>query len=224
MRSHGFARVAAIPVLALGLMAATFPDPPNVSVPAPAASAGKKATAVFAGGCFWGMQGIFEHVKGVIDTEAGYSGGSAKTAHYQRIEEGDTGHAESLRITYDPARITYGQLLKIYFSVAHDPTTLNRQHNDVGTQYRSSIFYIDEEQKKVAEEYIKELDNTHVFRTAIVTKVVPLVGFYRAEEYHQHFLDLNPTQPYIAGVDIPLLENFKRTYPDLYKKSTRGAD
>lgn len=224
MRNHRFARVSAIPVLAAGLLAAVFPDPPNVTTPAPASPAGKKATAVLAGGCFWGMQGIFEHLKGVIDTEAGYSGGSAKTAHYERVERGDTGHAESLRITYDPAKITYGQLLKIYFSVAHDPTTLNRQHNDVGTQYRSSIFYTGEEQKAIAEEYIKELNDAHVFRSAIVTKVVPLEGFYRAEEYHQHFLDLNPTQGYIVAVDIPLLENFKRTYPDLYKKSTRGAD
>ena len=224
MRNHWFARVAAIPVLAAGLMAAGFPDPPNVTMPTPAGPPAKKATAVLAGGCFWGMQGIFEHVKGVIDTEAGYTGGSAKTAHYERIEQGDTGHAESLRITYDPARITYGQLLKIYFSVAHDPTTLNRQHNDVGTQYRSSIFYVDEEQKKIAEEYIKELNEAHVFKGPIVTKVVPLEGFYRAEGYHQHFLDLNPTQGYIAAVDIPLLENFKRTYPDLYKKSTRGED
>jgi peptide-methionine (S)-S-oxide reductase len=224
MRNHGFAWMAAIPVLAVGLMAGTFPDPPNVTTPAPAAPAATKGTAVLAGGCFWGMQGIFEHVKGVIDTEAGYSGGSAKTAHYERIEQGDTGHAESIKITYDPARITYGQLLKIYFSVAHDPTTLNRQHNDVGTQYRSSIFYVDEEQKKIAEEYIKELNDAHVFRSAIVTKVVPLEAFYRAEGYHQHFLDLNPTQPYIAGVDIPLLENFKHTYPDLYKNSTRGVN
>jgi peptide-methionine (S)-S-oxide reductase len=225
MRSYGLVRVAiAIPVLAVGLLAAAFPDPPSVATAAPAAPAAKKATAVLAGGCFWGMQGIFEHVKGVVDTEAGYSGGAAKTAHYERVSEGDTGHAESLKITYDPARITYGQLLKIYFSVAHDPTTLNRQHNDVGTQYRSSIFYADEDQKKVAEEYIKELNGARVFQSAIVTKVVPLEGFYRAEEYHQHFLDLNPTQPYIAAVDIPLLENFKHTYPDLYKKSTRGAN
>ena len=225
VRNHGFARVAiAIPVLAVGLMTAAFPDPPNVTMAAPVAPAAKKATAVLAGGCFWGMQGIFEHVKGVIDTEAGYSGGSAKTAHYERIEQGDTGHAESIKITYDPARITYGQLLKIYFSVAHDPTTLNRQHNDVGTQYRSSIFYIDEEQQKIADEYIKELNDAHVFGSTIVTKVVPLEAFYRAEEYHQHFLDLNPTQPYIAAVDIPLLENFKHTYPDLYKKSTRGSN
>jgi len=217
-----FLRVAiAIPVLAAGLMAAAFPDPPSVATTAAPAA---KATAVLAGGCFWGMQGIFEHVKGVIDTEAGYSGGSAKTAHYERIEEGDTGHAESIRITYYPARISYGQLLKIYVSVAHDPTTLNRQHNDRGTQYRSSIFYSGEDQKKIAEEYIKELNAAHVFPSAIVTQVVPLDAFYRAEEYHKHFLDLNPTQPYIAGTDIPLLENFRHTYPELYKKSTRGAN
>jgi peptide-methionine (S)-S-oxide reductase len=223
MRSNGFGRLAiAIPVLAVGLMAAAFPDPPNLG--APAAPAAKKATAVLAGGCFWGMQGIFEHVKGVIDTEVGFSGGAAKTAHYERVSEGDTGHAESIKITYDPSRISYGQLPKIYFSVAHDPTTLNRQHNDVGTQYRSSIFYADEEQKRIAEQYIKQLNDAHVFRSAIVTKVVPLEAFYAAEDYHQHYLDLNPTQPYIAAVDIPLLENFKHTYPELYKKSTRGED
>ncbi|MGD1074050.1 MAG: peptide-methionine (S)-S-oxide reductase MsrA [Bryobacteraceae bacterium] len=222
MRNHGLAGLAvAIPVLAAGLMAAAFPDPPSVATSAPTA---KKATAVLAGGCFWGMQGIFEHVKGVIDTEVGFAGGSAKTAQYERVSEGDTGHAESIKITYDPARIGYGQLLKIYFSVAHDPTTLNRQHNDVGTQYRSSIFYADEDQKRIAEEYIKELNDRHVFRSAIVTKVVPLEGFYRAEEYHQHYLDQNPNQPYIAAVDIPLLENFKHTYPELYKKSTRGEE
>jgi len=217
MRSNGFARLAiAIPVLAVGLMAAAFPDPPNVGVPA--APAAKKATAVLAGGCFWGMQGIFEHVKGVIDTEVGFSGGAAKTAHYERVSEGDTGHAESIKITYDPSRIGYGQLLKIYFSVAHDPTELNYQHNDVGPQYRSSIFYANDDQKKIAEEYIKELDAKHVFHDRIVTKVVPLNGFYAAEDYHQHFLDKNPTQGYIAAVDIPLLENFKRTWPDLYKR------
>jgi peptide-methionine (S)-S-oxide reductase len=222
MRKGLFRLAIAIPILAAGLTAAAFPDPPNVATSGPAPSAAKKATAVLAGGCFWGMQGIFEHVKGVVDTEVGYSGGAAKTAHYERVSEGDTGHAESIKITYDPARITYGQLLKIYFSVAHDPTTLNRQHNDVGPQYRSSIFYAGEDQKKIAEEYIGQLNEARVFRSQIVTKVVPLEGFYRAEDYHQHFLDLNPTQPYIAAVDIPLLENFKRTYPDLYKKSTRG--
>jgi peptide-methionine (S)-S-oxide reductase len=198
-----------------GLMAANFPDPPNV---APMAAPAGKKIAVLAGGCFWGMQGVFEHVKGVIDTEVGYAGGSKDTAHYERIEAGDTGHAESIRITYDPSKISYGQLLKIYFSVAHDPTTLNRQHNDVGTQYRSSIFYTDNDQKTVAEAYIKELNDQHVFGSPVVTKVTPLVGFYRAEEYHQHYLDQNPTQPYIATMDLPLIEHLKQQYPDWYKR------
>jgi peptide-methionine (S)-S-oxide reductase len=216
MRSISAVRLALAALLvAAGLMAANFPDPPNVA--AMSAPSGKK-TAVLAGGCFWGMQGVFEHVKGVIDTEVGYSGGSKDTAHYERIEAGDTGHAESIRITYDPSKISYGQLLKIYFSVAHDPTTLNRQHNDVGTQYRSSIFYTDNDQKAVAEAYIKELNDQHVFGSPVVTKVVPLVAFYRAEEYHQHFLDQNPTQPYIAAMDLPLIEHLKQQYPDWYKR------
>jgi peptide-methionine (S)-S-oxide reductase len=208
--------VTALPILAAGLMAAAmFPEPPSV---APVAPNAKKAVAVLAGGCFWGMQGIYEHVKGVTDTEVGFAGGTKQTAHYERVSEGDTGHAESIKITYDPSKITYGQLLKIYFSVAHDPTTLNRQHNDVGTQYRSAIFYGDEEQKNIAEAYIKSLNDAHVFRHPIVTKLTPLEAFYPAEEYHQHFLDRNPTQPYIAAIDIPLLDEFKRAYPDLYKK------
>jgi len=216
MRKFQFMRTAiAVPMLAAGLLAA-FPDPPSTTAPA-----AKKETVVLAGGCFWGMQGIFEHVKGVLSTEVGYSGGSKQTANYERIERGDTNHAESIKITWDPAKITYGQLLKIYFSAAHDPTTLNRQHNDVGTQYRSSIFYTSDEQKKISEDYIKSLNDAHVFKSPIVTKVVPLEAFYRAEEYHQHFLDNNPTQGYIAAVDIPLLENFKRTYPEFYTPGVR---
>jgi len=216
MRSISAIRLAlAAQLVVAGLMAANFPDPPNV---APAAAPAGKKTAVLAGGCFWGMQGVFEHVKGVIDTEVGYSGGSKDTAHYERIEAGDTGHAESIKITYDPSKVSYGQLLKIYFSVAHDPTTLNRQHNDVGTQYRSSIFYADNDQKAVAEAYIKELNDQHVFGSPVVTKVVPLVAFYRAEEYHQHYLDQNPTQPYIAAMDLPLIEHLKQQYPDWYKR------
>jgi peptide-methionine (S)-S-oxide reductase len=205
----------AVPVLAGALTAAMFPDPPSVN---PSAPASKKAVAVLAGGCFWGMQGIYEHVKGVTDTEVGFAGGDKNTAHYERVSEGNTGHAESIKITYDPAKISYGQLLKIFFSVAHDPTTLNRQHNDVGPQYRSVIFYADQEQKEIAEAYIKQLDEAHVLKHAIVTQVVPLKAFYTAEEYHQHFLDRNPNQPYIVAVDIPLLEGFKRAYPDLYKR------
>ena len=216
MRTNFLTRIAfCAKLFAAGLMAGAFPDPPNVSGVAPVQ---KKTTAVLAGGCFWGMQGVFEHVKGVIDTEVGYSGGSKDTAHYERIERGDTNHAESIRITFDPSKISYGQLLKIYFSVAHDPTTLNRQHHDVGTQYRSSIFYIGDDQKAIAEAYIRELNDKHVFPDPVVTKVVPMQGFYRAEEYHQHYLDQNPTQPYIVAMDLPLIENLKHQYPDWYKK------
>jgi peptide-methionine (S)-S-oxide reductase len=198
---------------AAALTAGAFPDPPSVSVAPPAQ---KKATAVLAGGCFWGMQGVFEHVKGVLDTEVGYTGGTKETANYEMVH--DSGHAESLRIVYDPAKISYGQLLKIYFSVAHDPTTLNRQHNDVGTQYRSAIFYVDEDQKTVAEAYIRELNQQNVFGRPVVTQVVPLKQFYRAEEYHQHYLDQNPTQPYIVAMDLPLIDHLKKQYPDWYKR------
>jgi peptide-methionine (S)-S-oxide reductase len=196
--------------------AASFPDPPKVSTPGQGT-----ASIVLAGGCFWGMQGIYEHMKGVTNTVVGYAGGSAATAKYDIVSEGDTGHAESIKITYDPSKISYGEILKVYFSAAHDPTTLNRQHYDVGTQYRSSIFYSDEEQKKVAEAYIHDLNAAHVFKDPIVTKVVALPAFYPAEGYHQHFLDHNPNQGYIAAVDIPLLKGFQEKYPELYTKEIK---
>lgn len=206
------AAIVAAMGLAATLSAANFPEPPKTD-----AMAQGKPTIVLAGGCFWGMEGIFEHVKGVTNTVVGYAGGKASTATYERIEEGDTGHAESIQITYDPAKITYGEILKIYFSAAHDPTTLNRQHYDVGTQYRSAIFFADEQQKIAAETYIQQLNAAKVFKDKIVTQVVPLVGFYRAENYHQHYLDRNPNQPYIVNVDIPLLNGFKKMYPEYYK-------
>ena len=205
----------ALPALALGLMAAGFPDPPMESVN-PAAA--KTATAVLAGGCFWGMEGVYEHVKGVTRTVVGYAGGKKSTAHYEMVSSGNSGHAESIEITYDPSKVTYGQLLKIYFSVAHDPTTLNYQHNDHGPQYRSSIFYGNEEQKKIAEEYIRTLDSAHVYKRPVVTKVVPLEAFYAAEEEHQHFMARNPTHPYIVNVDVPIFEAFRKTFPELYRK------
>ena len=196
--------------------AASFPDPPKVNTPAQGT-----ASIVLAGGCFWGMQGIYEHMKGVTNTVVGYAGGKAATAKYDLVSEGDTGHAESIKITYDPSKITYGEILKVYFSAAHDPTTLNRQHYDVGTQYRSAIFYSDEEQKKVAEAYIHDLNAAKVFKDPIVTQVAPLPAFYPAEGYHQHFLDHNPNQGYIAAVDIPLLKGFQEKYPDLYTKEIK---
>jgi len=208
--------VASHLLVAVGLMAASFPDPPSVT--GSANPAPKEATVVLAGGCFWGMEGVFEHVKGVTDTQVGYAGGAKKTARYEMVSEGNTGHAESLKVTYDPSKISYGQLLKIYFSVAHDPTTLDYQHNDHGPQYRSAIFYADEDQKKLAEAYIGQLNQAHVFHNPIVTKLTPLEDFYPAEKYHQHYLDQNPTNPYIVNVDLPLIDSLKRQYPDLYKK------
>ncbi|HXE62529.1 MAG TPA: peptide-methionine (S)-S-oxide reductase MsrA [Bryobacteraceae bacterium] len=211
------AGLSAIGLVAGNSKASAFPDPPAEQL-APAGA--KKMTAVLAGGCFWGMQGVFEHVKGVTRTTVGYSGGEKKTAHYEVVSTGTTGHAESIEITYDPSVVTYGQLLKIYFSIAHDPTTLNRQHNDEGTQYRSEIFYADENQKSIAEQYIKALDEAKVYKHRIVTKLEPVNGFYAAEEHHQHYLDRNPTEPYIQYFDLPMIAALKTTYPDMYRKSS----
>jgi peptide-methionine (S)-S-oxide reductase len=196
---------------------ATFPDPPAEQL-APAGA--KKMTIVLAGGCFWGMQGVYEHVKGVTKTTVGYAGGDKKTAHYETVSTGTTGHAESIEITYDPSVITYGQILKIYFSIAHDPTTLNRQHNDEGTQYRSEIFYGDANQKSLAEQYIKALDAAKVYKHSIVTKLEPVNGFYAAEDHHQHYLDHHPTEPYIQYFDLPMIDALQKTYPDMYRKNS----
>jgi peptide-methionine (S)-S-oxide reductase len=179
-------------------------------------AAGAPQTAVLAGGCFWGVQGVFEHVRGVRNVVAGYAGGDQSTAQYDTVSSGTTGHAESVRITFDPAQVSYGQILQIAFSVVHDPTQLNRQGPDVGTQYRSVIFYADEAQKRIAEAYISQLDKSHAFPRAIVTRVDPLKGFYPAEAYHQDYLIHNPTAPYIAMFDMPKVENFERTFPELY--------
>jgi peptide-methionine (S)-S-oxide reductase len=180
------------------------------------------ASVVLAGGCFWGMQGVFEHMKGVTNTVVGYAGGTKETARYDIVAERNTGHAESIKITWDPTKITYGDLLKVYFSAAHDPTTLNRQHYDEGPEYRSAIFYTDDEQKNAALAYIRDLTTAHVFKDPIVTQVVPLKGaFYPAEPEHQHFLDRNPTQGYIAAVDVPLLKGFMAKYPELYTKEIK---
>jgi peptide-methionine (S)-S-oxide reductase len=177
-----------------------------------------KATAVFAGGCFWGTQAVFERVKGVVDTTAGYSGGTAATAHYNDVTTETTGHAESVRVVYDPSKITYGQLLRIFFSVAHDPTQLNRQGNDVGPSYRSVIFYGDEEQHRIANAYIKQLDDAHVFSRPIVTQVVPLKSFYSAEDYHQDYALKNPENPYIQVCDRPKIAALKQQFPELFQK------
>jgi len=179
-------------------------------------AAGPLQTAVLAGGCFWGMQGVFEHVKGVRKVVSGYSGGKAGTAHYETVSTGTTGHAESVQITFDPGEITYGELLRVYFSVAHDPTELNRQGPDSGTQYRSSIFYGNASQEKIAQAYIAQLEKAHVFPRKIVTRVDPLTGFYAAENYHQDYLVHNPDSPYIVFNDLPKIAHLKQVLPRMY--------
>jgi peptide-methionine (S)-S-oxide reductase len=173
--------------------------------------------AVLAGGCFWGVQGVFQHVEGVTNAISGYAGGAANTAHYEMVGTNTTGHAESVQVTFDPRRISYGHILQIYFSVAHDPTELNRQGPDVGTQYRSAIFPTNPEQARIAEAYIAQLNQAHAFDGAIVTKIEPGQNFYSAEDYHQDFLTRNPTYPYIVANDLPKIENLKRLFPDSYR-------
>jgi peptide-methionine (S)-S-oxide reductase len=188
---------------------------PAIDVPA-AASKGPQ-TAVFAGGCFWGVEAVFRHVKGVSSAVSGYAGGAAKTADYDAVSSGTTGHAESVKVTYDPAQVSYGQLLTVFFSVAHDPTQLNRQGPDSGTQYRTAIFTTGDEQKRVAQAYVAQLDKAKVFGRPIVTEIVPLPAFYPAEAYHQNYLALHPTQPYIVFNDLPKVANLKTQFPALYK-------
>jgi peptide-methionine (S)-S-oxide reductase len=173
-------------------------------------------TAVFAGGCFWGIQSVFQHTKGVVSATSGYSGGWTDKPSYEQVSSGRTGHAESVRVVFDPSQISYGQLLKIFFSVAHDPTELNRQGPDVGTQYRSSLFYMTDDQKKVAETYIDSLNKAHVFPRRIVTEVVAYKAFFPAEAYHQGYAERNPDQPYIVYNDAPKVANLKKQFPEFY--------
>ncbi|WP_233835510.1 peptide-methionine (S)-S-oxide reductase MsrA [Paraburkholderia sp. ZP32-5] len=191
-----------------------------VKIPAPTqdekVGASHSETAVFAGGCFWGVQGVFEHVRGVKQVAAGYSGGAAGTAQYETVSEGDTGHAESVQITYDPTQISYGQLLQVFFSVVQDPTELNYQGPDHGTQYRSAIFPANAQQRGIAQSYITQLNNAHVFSAPIVTRVEDFKGFYPAENYHQNFLVLHPDYPYIVVNDLPKVRELQRMYPKLY--------
>jgi peptide-methionine (S)-S-oxide reductase len=194
---------------------------PAVALPEPTvdtqkASTSGKQTAVFSGGCFWGIQAVFQHLKGVISATSGYSGGSAKNADYEAVSTGQTGHAESVEVVYDASQITYGELLRVFFSVAHDPTQLNRQGPDEGTQYRSAIFYKGDEQRHIAESYIQQLDSAKIFRRKIVTQVAPLQAFYPAEAYHQNYAALHPNQPYIVFNDAPKVEHLKQQFPDLY--------
>lgn len=192
-----------------------------VVIPPPAfdspKSEGAVQTAVLGGGCFWGVQAVFEHLNGVRQVISGYSGGSEKAAEYEAVSGGDTGHAESVEITFDPKQVTYGEILHVFFSVTHDPTQLNRQGPDTGTQYRSVIFYANDMQKRIATEYIAQLNKAKVFRAPIVTRVDPLQGFFAAEDYHQDFLLKNPNHPYIVINDVPKVRNFQKTLPALYQ-------
>ena len=205
MFKHSFLFIAYACFL-LGLVA-----PPSAGA-APAVQ-----TAVFAGGCFWGVDAVFRHIKGVSEVESGYAGGSAATANYDLVSNGNTGHAEAVRVRFDPAQVSYRQLLEVFFSVAHDPTQLNRQGPDVGSQYRSAIFYTSAEQQKGANSYIQKLAAARTFSSAIVTQVVPLEMFYPAEDYHQNFLVRHPNKPYIVMFDMPKLEQLRKQFPALYR-------
>ena len=189
---------------------------PNPVIDAPLATTKGEQTAVLAGGCFWGIEAVFEHVKGVISASSGYSGGAAETAHYEMVSAGNTGHAESVRIKYDPSQISYGQLLKVFFAVAHDPTELNRQGPDTGSQYRSAIFYGSAEQQKIADAYISQLNKAKVFQRPIATQVVALKAFYEAEDYHQDYARQHPNEPYIAINDLPKVAELRKQLPELY--------
>ena len=189
---------------------------PNPAVDAPLATMKGEQTMVVAGGCFWGLQAVFQHVKGVTAVVSGYSGGSAKTAHYEVVSTGNTGHAESVRITYDPSQVSYGQLLKVFFAVAHDPTELNGQGPDTGTQYRSAIFYANEEQKRIAQAYVEQLNQAKVFEKPVVTQVALLNAFYQAEAYHQDYATLHPDEPYIYLNDLPKVVNLRNQFPGLF--------
>ncbi len=209
-----FAAVLAMAIQAdVAIAGSPLPAP---AVDIPAASVQGPQTAVFAGGCFWGVEAVFRHVKGVSKAVSGYAGGSFKTADYERVSTGSTGHAESVEVTYDPAQVSYGELLRIFFSVAHDPTQLNRQGPDYGTQYRSAIFYMSDEQKRVAQAYIAQLGQAKAYPSPIVTQVIALPAFYAAEAYHQNYLALHPTQPYIVMHDLPKLAQLKQQFPDRY--------
>ena len=218
-----FSRISIVLLIATfgGVIACNAADKPNAAIPNPAVDAPiaptkSKQTAVVAGGCFWGVQAVFQHVKGVVNATSGYSGGDANNAQYELVSTGETGHAESVKITFDPSQVTYGQLLRVFFSVAHDPTELNRQGPDSGTQYRSLIFYNSDEQKRIADAYISQLDKARVFSRPIVTQVVALKAFYPAEAYHQDYAANHPSNPYIVYNDAPKVAHLHQEFPDLY--------
>jgi peptide-methionine (S)-S-oxide reductase len=198
-----------------GADAAKTVVPPPVTDAALATSKSEQ-TAVFSGGCFWGIQAVFQHVKGVISARSGYSGGERRTAEYEMVSTGRTGHAESVKVVFDPSQVTYGQLLHVFFSVAHDPTQLNRQGPDEGTQYRSVVFYTSEEQQRITAAYIEQLESAHVFKQRIVTEVVPLKAFYEAEAYHQDYATRHPESPYIQYNDLPKVDHLKKEFPQLW--------
>jgi len=225
MSPRSFSRLSLCAAAVGALAVAAFAIAPSLAaedavvIPAPTAdaqAAGGIQTAVIAGGCFWGVQGVFQHTAGVVNAVSGYAGGSKNTADYSTVSSGSTGHAESVEIKYDPSKISYGKILQIFFSVAHDPTQLNRQGPDSGTQYRSAIFTTSDEQKKVAEAYIAQLNAAKVYKKPIVTKLGPLEAFYPAEDYHQDYLTLHPNQPYIVFNDIPKVENLKKIFAENY--------
>jgi len=218
---------ALVAVVLIGIFALVFSHRVNaaensVALPNPVIDAARDKsgteTAVVAGGCFWGIQAVFQHLKGVKTAISGYSGGAGNTAEYEVVSTGETGHAESVQIKFDPAQISYGQLLKVFFSVAHNPTQLNRQGPDEGSQYRSAIFYANDEQKRIAQAYISQLDQAKVFPHPIVTQLVPLKAFYTAEDYHQNYATLHPDNPYILINDAPKVEHLRHEFPELYKK------
>jgi peptide-methionine (S)-S-oxide reductase len=225
MRRNRFSRLSLCAAALSALAITAFVAAPSraaedaVVIPPPAMDAQASdgiQTAVIAGGCFWGVQGVFQHTAGVVNAVSGYAGGSKATADYNVVSTGTTGHAESVQIKYDPKKISYGKILQIFFSVAHDPTQLNRQGPDSGTQYRSAIFTTSDEQKKVADAYIAQLNAAKVYNKPIVTKVGPLEGFFPAEAYHQDYLTLHPSQPYIAYNDLPKIENLKKIFAENY--------
>ncbi|TAK48006.1 MAG: peptide-methionine (S)-S-oxide reductase [Xanthobacteraceae bacterium] len=209
-------------LLALPLIARPVPAGEAMTLPPPTADlppGDGPQTVVLAGGCFWGVQAVYQHTKGVVRAISGYAGGGAESARYDLVSRGNTGHAEAVEVTYDPKQISYGRILQIFFSVAHDPTQLNRQDNDVGTQYRSAIFFRDGEQKRAAQAYIDQLTATKAFARPIVTRLDPLGAFYRAEAYHQDYATLHPNQPYIYFNDRPKIENLKKTFGDVYRST-----
>ena len=208
-----FCLMAAVDVCGAAGSAATLPAP---AMDIPASTVKGTQTAVFAGGCFWGVEAVFRHVKGVSSAVSGYAGGTAQTADYEKVSSGATRHAEAVQVTYDPAQVSYGQLLRVFFSVAHDPTQLNRQGPDVGTQYRSAIFFMNDEQKSVAQAYINQINQAKAFSRPIATEVVTLPAFYPAEAYHQDYAARNPNQPYIVIHDLPKVANLKQGFPALY--------